>query len=182
MIPTGTAERRFLGSRAIPSRPSAGTLAAGAVLSLVVALLGGAWASEPIGASPSPAPETMGRLYVYRLGSDAQVTATIRLDTTPVGRLPPNSLFRWDLAPGSYQILARSPTNIAKKTVDVTSGTSVYVQQSFEIDFRSFRRVRLRVRDEAHGEKAVRGLALVRAAAVRQGSSEPPMPVEEPAP
>lgn len=181
MTRAGMAERHFSGSRAIPSRPSAGTLAAGAVLAVVVALLGGAWASEPMGASPSPVAETMGRLYVYRLGSDAQVTTTIRLDTTPVGRLPPNSFFRWDLAPGAYQILARSPTNVAKKTVDVTSGTSVYVQQSFEIDFRSFRRVRLRVRDEAQGEKAVRGLSLLRASAVREGQSEP-LIATEPAP
>lgn len=96
---------------------------------------------------------------MYRTGADAMVTAMIRLNGVEAGRLPPRTFLRFPLAPGDYQIGARSSTNVAKRTVVIESGKTVYVQQSFVIDFRATRRVKLEVRDATHGAESVKGLS-----------------------
>ena len=87
------------------------------------------------------------------------VTATIRLDGIEAGRLPPNTFLRFDLPTGAYTIGARSSTNIAKRTVRIEPGKTLYIEQSFVIDFRATRRVKLEPRDRTRGIEVVRKLS-----------------------
>lgn len=95
------------------------------------------------GAEDAAPAQEPGTLYLYRPGASAQVTVTTRVNADDAGRLDPDTFFRWEVPAGPYQITARSQTNVAKRTVRVEPGKSTYVEQSFVVDFRSFRRVRL---------------------------------------
>lgn len=141
-------------------------------LLLVLAPLG-----RGVGAEDEVPEEGPGTLYLYRPGASAQVTVTTRVNAEDAGRLDPDTFFRWELPAGAYQITARSQTNVAKRTVRVEPGKSTYVEQSFVVDFRSFRRVRLSEVSPERGAASVARLSRARSRYTPDAVATPRAPV-----
>ncbi len=141
----------------------------------LVLLLVLAWVGRGVGADDAVPAQEPGTLYLYRPGASAQVTVTTRVNAEEAGRLDPDTFFRWELPAGAYQITARSQTNVAKRTVRVEPGKSTYVEQSFVVDFRSFRRVRL---SEVSPERGAASVARLSRARSRSAPSVVPAPPE----
>jgi len=118
-----------------------------AALALVVG-----WVSPPSAEPPAPAV-----VYLYREDGNPMIPVTVRVNGESMGRLWSESVFRWELAAGTYDLFARSQTNAASLRLTVAPGETRWVELAVVLGFQ-IRDVELREQPEARGADAVRGM------------------------
>jgi len=137
------ARREAGGMWIAPPRP-------GVVLALVVGALA-------VGGTPRASAEPPAVVYLYREARNPMIPVTVRVNGEPMGRLWSQSVFRWELAPGTYGLFARSQTNAASLRITVAPGQTRWIELAVVLGFQ-IRVVTLREQPAARGVEAVRGM------------------------